>query len=377
MKIQHTNYLLFACVFSALFLMNCSKSDAPTPDPGPDPTLAMVKLSSNATLGSILTDQDNKTLYFYTKDAGATSNCTGSCISNWPVYHIETLAVASGLSTGDFSEITRADGSKQTTYKGWPLYYFANDNSAGDTNGENVNNVWYVAKPDYTIMLVNSQLIGHDGKMYTGSFAEGTEEVQYFIDGLGRTLYSFKNDKFGINKFTASDFSNNGVWPIYESSVATPPSALDARLFSFIDVFGKSQMTFNGWPLYYFGQDNMMRGSNKGVSFPTPGVWPVVGKDFGEAPSDCDMSDITYSGFVKPIMTNSCAVSGCHNTASSASGLDLSVYDTVKSIADNGKLFGTISWAGGFSAMPKNESKLDQCTIDIIKAWIDAGANND
>jgi predicted lipoprotein with Yx(FWY)xxD motif len=34
--------------------------------------------------------------------------------------------------------ITRADGSLQTTYKGWPLYYFSKDAGPGDLKGENV-----------------------------------------------------------------------------------------------------------------------------------------------------------------------------------------------------------------------------------------------
>ena len=38
----------------------------------------------------------------------------------------------------------RDDGSTQVTYNGWPLYYFANDAAAGDTNGQAVNDVWYV-----------------------------------------------------------------------------------------------------------------------------------------------------------------------------------------------------------------------------------------
>ena len=51
-----------------------------------------------------------------------------------------------------------------------------------------------------------------------------------------------------------------------------------------IEVFGRVQLTYNGWPLYYFGQDGQTRGFNKGISFPTPGVWPVPGPGFNQAP---------------------------------------------------------------------------------------------
>jgi predicted lipoprotein with Yx(FWY)xxD motif len=52
-----------------------------------------------------------------------------------------------GLKAGDFGTITRADGKKQTTYKGMPLYYFIKDTKAGDTMGQGVKDIWTVAAP--------------------------------------------------------------------------------------------------------------------------------------------------------------------------------------------------------------------------------------
>ncbi|MEO1013153.1 MAG: hypothetical protein AAFX53_17800, partial [Bacteroidota bacterium] len=53
--------------------------------------------------------------------------------------------------------------------------------------------------------------------------------------------------------------------------------------FGSIDVFGRSQLTFKGWPVYKFGQD-AQRGDNFGVGFPRPGVWPIINPDTPEAP---------------------------------------------------------------------------------------------
>ncbi len=242
-----------------------------------------VKISNDASLGQILTDADGNTLYFFTKDAMPdASACTGGCVTNWPVFYKESPAVGMGLDAGDFGNFERADGAMQTTYKGWPLYYFVNDANTGDTNGEAKNNVWFVAKPDYGIMLMNDVLVGLDGETYTGDYQLGTENVQFFTDAVGRTLYTFKNDKYNQNNFTADDFSNNGVWPVYEEDLQQIPSILDAGLFGKITVAGHQQMTYKGWPLYFFGQDEV-RGETKGVSVPSPGVWPVAVQDVADA----------------------------------------------------------------------------------------------
>ncbi len=124
-------------------------------------------------------------------------------------------------------------------------------------------------------MYVYSQLVGHDGNNYKSDYTTGEGETGYIVDIDGRTLYTFKNDTKDTNNFTKDDFSNNAVWPIAEIILDKIPSNLDLNDFGTIDVFGKKQLTYKGWPLYYFGQD-ASRGDNKGISFPAPGVWPIA-----------------------------------------------------------------------------------------------------
>ncbi|MFC0183054.1 hypothetical protein ACFFJX_10995 [Pseudarcicella hirudinis] len=97
-------------------------------------------------------------------------------------------------------------------------------------------------------------------------------------------MYAFAKDKKGKNNYTKADFSNNATWPIYTTDLKDVPSNLDKTLFGTIKVQDKVQLTYKGWPLYYFGPDNNLRGSTKGVSVPTPGVWPIVQKDSPVAP---------------------------------------------------------------------------------------------
>ncbi len=244
---------------------------------------ANVAVARHDSLGRILTDAAGNTLYYFTRDAlEGGSVCNGGCATAWPVFYNENLVVASGLDSSDFTTITRDDGSFQTAYKGWPLYYFQNDASAGDINGEAVNNVWFVAKPDYSIMLMDDQLTGLDGVNYTSTYEEGEEQVQYFTDAYGRTLYVFIRDNENKNNFTRPDFSNDPVWPIYGDTLMSIPTTLDPLLFDLIDVFGRPQLTYKGWPLYYYEKDSL-RGQNLGVSVPRPGVWPVAVKDLAPA----------------------------------------------------------------------------------------------
>jgi len=276
-------------------LTQCSKTTDPMPavvDP------VMVKLANSATLGSYLTDKDGNALYFFSNDADGNNNCTGACITAWPIFNITGLTaeqLGAGLTLGDFNAISTPNGN-QLTYKGWPLYYYAPGGvreSPSQTTGEAVGGVWFVAKPDYTIMLAKAQLVGKDGKNYivsaTNVYTEGVGKTTYFTDLMGRTLYEFAKDSSNINKYTKADFSNNATWPIYETDKIVVPSILDKTLFSSIMVFGKKQLTYKGWPMYYYGPDvnattGNYRGFNMGVSVPVPGVWPVFFKDIPAAP---------------------------------------------------------------------------------------------
>lgn len=272
----------FILGLSAIILLTFSSCSDSEDDYAVAQNTINVKLSSNTTLGNILVDEEGKSLYFFSKDTKEVSNCNDGCLNNWPVFYEANINIGSGLEASDFSTITRADGTKQTTYKNWPLYYFANDAAAGDTNGEAVGGVWFIAKPDYSIMYANAQLVGNDGKNYLGDYTEGEGATSYFVSIAGKTMYSFKNDAKNTNNFTASDFGNNGSWPIVELTLDQIPSTLDRADFGTINVFGRTQLTYKGWPLYYFGADTE-RGDNKGVSVPSPGVWPVVNKNIAAA----------------------------------------------------------------------------------------------
>ena len=94
-------------------------------------------------LGDILVDADGNTVYLFVPDAQGESTCYDDCEAAWPVVD-ELGSVGAGVDDGLLGTTTRTTGDVQATYNGWPLYYFANDAAAGDTNGQGVNDVWYV-----------------------------------------------------------------------------------------------------------------------------------------------------------------------------------------------------------------------------------------
>jgi predicted lipoprotein with Yx(FWY)xxD motif len=242
-----------------------------------------IQLRNTDNFGTILTSKDGRTLYFFSNDADGTSKCSGNCEVTWPVYYSPDASTDENIDPKDIGVITRADGKKQNTYKGFPLYTYSQDTKIGDINGDAVGGIWFVGKPDYTLMIVNNQLTGADGNKYKSDYTPGEGVTSYFTNGAGRTVYAFTPDKFNVNTYTKPDFSNDAVWPIYQTDVQSLPSVIRKADLGVIDVFGKKQLTYKGHPLYYFGQDTR-RGENKGVSVPKPGVWPVVNLATTEAP---------------------------------------------------------------------------------------------
>jgi predicted lipoprotein with Yx(FWY)xxD motif len=98
-------------------------------------------------LGDILVDADGRTLYAFTKDKGDQSACSGECASNWPALTGDATA-GTGAQAALLSTAMQANGSSQVTYGGKPLYYFAGDTKAGDTNGQGVGGVWFAVTAD-------------------------------------------------------------------------------------------------------------------------------------------------------------------------------------------------------------------------------------
>ena len=92
----------------------------------------------------VLATPSGATVYTFDKDAAGSgkSACNGPCAQLWP----PVAAQAADAASGDWSLVTRDDGSKQWAYKGAPIYTFSKDAKPGDTTGDKFKDIWHVIK---------------------------------------------------------------------------------------------------------------------------------------------------------------------------------------------------------------------------------------
>ena len=129
--------------------------------------------ASEMLVGGTNSSQPGLTLYVFDSDLGTSgSACNDGCATTWPPVVVDDAEVDNipGLSL-----ITRDDGSSQAAFKGRPLYFYANDTAAGDTNGQAVNNAWWKVDQEQVELQVQ-------GSGVTTFDLYGTNGVIHVID---------------------------------------------------------------------------------------------------------------------------------------------------------------------------------------------------
>ena len=131
-----------ACGSSSKSSSSSAGASTPATSATSSSSTALVKSASNSKLGStVLTNTSGMTLYALSGESAGKFICTGAACEG--VWH---PVIASGASTtsagvGSLGTVKRPDGSEQVTYKGMPLYTFAQDRKAGEANGEGIKDV--------------------------------------------------------------------------------------------------------------------------------------------------------------------------------------------------------------------------------------------
>ncbi len=247
---------------------------APTnpPEPTTAPTAAAptakavtLQVASNDTLGKFLADGDGNTLYLLTKDPKGTSNCYDKCAQSWPPLIPDGQpTLKDGVDSALISTTLRTDGAKQLTYNGWPLYYFAKDQKPGDTTGQAVGNVWWVVSGEgnpikpATVVLTPTDKLGN-----------------ILVDGSGMSLYLFTVDKPGVSNCYGKC---EVFWPplLTIGQPTLGDNVASTAISTTMRKDGTVQVTYNGWPLYYFLKDKAP-GDVKGQAV-TNNWWVVSGE---------------------------------------------------------------------------------------------------
>jgi len=145
---------------AALVVAACGSSSAPATSGQASPS-ATAKASSAASgtvvidtrstsIGTVLTNAQGRTLYWFAIDTPTISKCYGTCASYWPPVIGKPVAGPGTSLPKGFGTITRSNGQLQATYDGHPLYTYAADTSAGMTNGNGSNasgGLWWAMTP--------------------------------------------------------------------------------------------------------------------------------------------------------------------------------------------------------------------------------------
>ena len=229
----------------------------------PSPVEVAISAFEHPELGTILTDGRGGALYLFTMDTRSNSNCSSGCVETWPpLVTLGEPAAGEGVDGIRLLSITREDGSLQVTYNGWPLYRFSGDEKPSDAKGQNVNNTWFVVSTA-------------GGPIQNNAIVKTSEHPALgtiLIEGSGRTVYLFAVDE--RNKSSCKGGCATAWPPLLTVGDPTGDEGVVSGLLGTTTRDdGSTQVTYNGWPLYYFAPDKKpgdTRGQNIGD------IWFVV-----------------------------------------------------------------------------------------------------
>jgi predicted lipoprotein with Yx(FWY)xxD motif len=206
---------------------------------------ADVTIRSSPFVGNYLADAAGQTLYFYGADLPGDcrannppiSRCTADCALTWPPFSAGARVLAAGLNDAAFGTIERADGNRQTTYYGWPLYRYKDDLTAGQIAGQGKARIWHAAEVRLPTVVI---------------MREGT--TRYLADGGGHTLYMSSADQPGDGAADPVSNCSGSCLALFERLSARRLSvvqSLEQEDFSaLLNADGSLQLAYRGAPLY-------------------------------------------------------------------------------------------------------------------------------
>ena len=130
-------------------------TNPPAPTTGGSNSSAVIQTAAVTVKGqseTVLTNARGLTLYYFTADSATQSAVSGKLAQIWPPLLFKGSGGPSSSTslTGKLSVQTDVNGN-QVEYNGHPLYTFSGDNAPGQTNGEGITGMWFVATPNLAV----------------------------------------------------------------------------------------------------------------------------------------------------------------------------------------------------------------------------------
>ncbi|WP_093797547.1 SCO0930 family lipoprotein [Streptomyces sp. Wb2n-11] len=232
-------------------------------------------------LGKVVTDSRGFTLYRFDKDTASPpkSNCDGDCAKAWPVVPAGDATAAPGTDASALGEVVRADGAKQLTIGGRPMYRFAKDTGPGDAKGQGVGGTWFASAPDGKKAApgaadgTRDDAAENPSGLAGMSVREDPDLGDVVVDSKGMTVYRFKKDSAWPMR-TACTGACLDKWPVVPPVGKNDTDGILKKGFVVFDrPDGVQQQTIDCWPVYTFSGDVKPGDTNgQGVG----GTWYAV-----------------------------------------------------------------------------------------------------
>jgi predicted lipoprotein with Yx(FWY)xxD motif len=244
-----------------------SSPDVPmNPNPAPvemdaspaatDDSYANLRMTRSSSFDGYLTDGFGQPLYMFVGDVSGApeSACLCDCARDWPAFDVAVAHTSAGLDSAQVSRFHRQDGAWQTTYKGHALYYRASETGTREVTGDAVDGRWFVAR-DYLAFLSSARTFAPEGGTATND--------AFLTDGFGRTLYVCLDDQPRMAEteaISSCDAACTIKRPLFAAAdpaqTVLLPSVIDSdELQPLARPDGQLQLTYRGWPLYYYRGD--------------------------------------------------------------------------------------------------------------------------
>jgi predicted lipoprotein with Yx(FWY)xxD motif len=160
------SFMLALSVFIVMFIAACgttteggpygsSSTNPPAPTTAGSSSSTVIQTATVTVKGQsemVLTNTQGLTLYYFTEDSAMQPTCSGSCAQMWHPLLFAGSGIPSSSTplAGKLSIQMDANGS-QVEYNGHPLYTFSGDTAPGQTNGEGLFGMWFVATPNLAV----------------------------------------------------------------------------------------------------------------------------------------------------------------------------------------------------------------------------------